>query len=206
MTRVYTEELEKFRRYAFGAAEAILNPISEWETRGVVKESWRRFCHSEHVRWYQVVDLLQFFFSLVNLASLVPIAISTGLGFIHPYRALSMMSCRSIVFGLVPIPAILHAAAPRRARRPCRRAGCGRRASALEGDRRPDRPLVHVRRACRSPSLAGRIGPPVQSPDRASARRTPTTSVGLRAAHTCANPPCEARLMTHSRFSCFAQG
>jgi cellulose synthase/poly-beta-1,6-N-acetylglucosamine synthase-like glycosyltransferase len=66
VTRVYTEELEKFRRYAFGAAEAVLNPISEWERRGIVKESWRRFCRSEHVRWYQVVDLLQFFFSLVN--------------------------------------------------------------------------------------------------------------------------------------------
>ena len=75
VTRVYTEELEKFRRYAFGAAEAILNPISEWETRGVVKKSWRRFCNSEHVRWYQILDLVQFFFSLINLASLVPASI-----------------------------------------------------------------------------------------------------------------------------------
>jgi Glycosyl transferase family group 2 len=106
VTRVYTEELEKFRRYAFGAAEAVLNPISEWERRGIVKESWRRFCRSEHVRWYQVVDLLQFFFSLVNLASLVPLGILTGLGFVHPYRAASMLVMSVIVFGLVPIPAI----------------------------------------------------------------------------------------------------
>jgi hypothetical protein len=106
VTRIFTEELEKFRRYAFGAAEAVLNPISEWEHRGIVKKSWRRFCQSEHVRWYQVMDLLQFFFSLVNLASLVPLALATGLGFVHPYRALSMMLMTAIVFGLVPMPAI----------------------------------------------------------------------------------------------------
>jgi cellulose synthase/poly-beta-1,6-N-acetylglucosamine synthase-like glycosyltransferase len=39
VTRVYTEELERFRRYAFGAAEAVLNPITEWERRGVIKDS-----------------------------------------------------------------------------------------------------------------------------------------------------------------------
>ncbi len=106
VTRVFTEELEKFRRYAFGAAESILNPISEWETRGIIKKSWRRFCNSEHVRWYQVVDLVQFFFSLVNLASLVPLAIATGLGLVHPYRSVSMMVMTVIVFGIVPMPAI----------------------------------------------------------------------------------------------------
>lgn len=106
VTRVYTEELEKFRRYAFGAAEAVLNPISEWEHRGIVKQSWRKFCRSEYVHWYQVVDLLQFFFSLVNLASLVPLAVVTGLGLVHPYRAASMMIMTMIVFGLIPMPAI----------------------------------------------------------------------------------------------------
>lgn len=104
VTRVFTEELEKFRRYAFGAAEAILNPISDWETRGIIKKSWRRFCTSEHVRWYQVVDLVQFFFSLVNLASLVPLAIATGMGLVHPYRALSMLIMTTIVFA-IPLPA-----------------------------------------------------------------------------------------------------
>lgn len=106
VTRVYTEELEKFRRYAFGAAETVLNPISEWEHRGIIKKSWRRFCRSEHVRWYQVVDLLQFFFSLLNLASLVPLALLTGLGFVHPYRAVSFMLMTTVVFGLLPLPAI----------------------------------------------------------------------------------------------------
>jgi hypothetical protein len=107
VTRVYTEELEKFRRYAFGAAEAVLNPIPEWERRGVVKASWRRFWRSPNVRWYQVLDLLQFFFSLVNLASLVPLALLTGLGVVHPYRAVSMMAMSALVFGLVPLPTIL---------------------------------------------------------------------------------------------------
>ena len=107
VTRVYTEELEKFRRYAFGAAEAVLNPIPEWERRGVVKSSWRRFWRSENVRWYQVVDLLQFFFSLVNLASLIPLALLTGIGLVHPYRSVSMMAMSAVVFGLVPLPAVL---------------------------------------------------------------------------------------------------
>jgi cellulose synthase/poly-beta-1,6-N-acetylglucosamine synthase-like glycosyltransferase len=106
VTRIYTEELEKLRRYAFGAAETVLNPIREWEHRGIVKEPWRRFCRSEHVRWYQVVDLLQFFFSLVNLATLVPISLVAGLGFMHPYRAMSMTLLSFFVFGLVPVPAI----------------------------------------------------------------------------------------------------
>jgi hypothetical protein len=106
VTRIYTEELEKFRRYAFGAAEAVLNPISEWEHRGIITESWRRFCRSEHVRWYQVVDLFQFFFSLVNLASLVPISLVAGLGFMHPYHAVSMALLSFLIFGLVPTPAI----------------------------------------------------------------------------------------------------
>ena len=106
VTRIYTEELEKFRRYAFGAAEAVLNPIPEWEHRGIVKQSWRRFCRSEHVRWYQIVDLVQFFFSLVNLATLVPISLVVGLGFMHPFHAMSMALLSFVIFGLVPTPAI----------------------------------------------------------------------------------------------------
>jgi Glycosyl transferase family group 2 len=106
VTRIYTEELEKFRRYAFGAAEAVLNPIPEWEHQGIITESWRRFCRSEHVRWFQVVDLFQFFFSLVNLASLVPISLVAGIGFMHPYHALSMALLSFLIFGLVPTPAI----------------------------------------------------------------------------------------------------
>jgi cellulose synthase/poly-beta-1,6-N-acetylglucosamine synthase-like glycosyltransferase len=106
VTRVYTEELEKFRRYAFGAAEAVLNPITEWERRGILKESWRRFCRSEHVRWYQVLDLLQFFFSLINIASIVPFAVLTGLGIVHPYTALAMALISLAIFILIPIPAV----------------------------------------------------------------------------------------------------
>jgi cellulose synthase/poly-beta-1,6-N-acetylglucosamine synthase-like glycosyltransferase len=106
VTRVYTEELEKFRRYAFGAAEAVLNPITEWERRGILKESWRRFCRSEHVRWYQVLDLFQFFFSLINIASIVPFAVITGLGIVHPYAALIMGLSSLAVFSIVSIPAI----------------------------------------------------------------------------------------------------
>jgi cellulose synthase/poly-beta-1,6-N-acetylglucosamine synthase-like glycosyltransferase len=106
VTRIYTEELERFRRYAFGAAEAVINPISEWERRGVIKDSWRRFCRSEHVRWYQVMDLLGFFFSLLNIASIVPLAIATGFGLVHPYRALAMGVISFALFSFVPIPAL----------------------------------------------------------------------------------------------------
>jgi cellulose synthase/poly-beta-1,6-N-acetylglucosamine synthase-like glycosyltransferase len=106
VTRVYTEELEKFRRYAFGAAEAVINPIAEWERRGVVKESWRRFCRSEYVRWYQVLDLLQFFFSLINIASIIPFAVLTGLGIVHPYTALAMGLISLAIFSIVSLPAI----------------------------------------------------------------------------------------------------
>jgi cellulose synthase/poly-beta-1,6-N-acetylglucosamine synthase-like glycosyltransferase len=106
VTRVYTEELERFRRYAFGAAEAVINPITEWERRGIIKQSWRRFCRSEHVRWYQVLDLLQFFFSLINIASIVPFAVLAGLGQVHPYRALSMVLISLMIFSVVSIPAI----------------------------------------------------------------------------------------------------
>lgn len=106
VTRVYTEELEKFRRYAFGAAEAVINPITEWERRGIVKQSWRRFCRSEHVRWYQVVDLLQFFFSLINIASILPFAVLTGLGIVHPYTALAMGLISLMIFSVVSLPTI----------------------------------------------------------------------------------------------------
>jgi cellulose synthase/poly-beta-1,6-N-acetylglucosamine synthase-like glycosyltransferase len=106
VTRVYTEELERFRRYAFGAAEAVFNPIIEWERRGIVKASWRRFCRSEHVRWYQVVELFQFFFSLINIASIVPVAVATGLGIVHPYTALTMGLIWLAVFNIASIPAI----------------------------------------------------------------------------------------------------
>jgi cellulose synthase/poly-beta-1,6-N-acetylglucosamine synthase-like glycosyltransferase len=105
VTRVYTEELEKFRRYAFGAAEAVINPIGEWERRGIVKDSWRRFCRSENVRWYQVLDLLQFFFSLINIASIIPFAVLTGLGIVHPYTALAMGTISFVIFS-VALPAI----------------------------------------------------------------------------------------------------
>jgi hypothetical protein len=105
VTRVFTEELEKFRRYAYGAAEAVVNPIRDWERLGIVKESFRRFYRSEHVHWYQVFDMVGFFFSLINLASMVPLALVTGFGFVHPYRALSMLAMTVLIFGLAPLPA-----------------------------------------------------------------------------------------------------
>jgi cellulose synthase/poly-beta-1,6-N-acetylglucosamine synthase-like glycosyltransferase len=106
VTRVYSEELERFRRYAFGAAEAVLNPISEWERRGVIKDSWRRFCRSENVRWYQVLDLLQFFFSLINIATIVPFSVLTGLGLVHPYRAMIIGLISIAIFNVVSVPAM----------------------------------------------------------------------------------------------------
>jgi hypothetical protein len=105
VTRVYTEELEKFRRYAYGAAEAVVNPIRDWERLGIVKESFRRFYRSEHVRWYQVFDMVGFFVSLINLASMVPLALVTGLGLVHPYRAVSMLVMTALIFHLSPLPA-----------------------------------------------------------------------------------------------------
>src|SRR5262249_22827170 len=145
VTRIYTEELEKFRRYAFGAAEAVLNPISEWEHRGIITESWRRFCRSEHVRWYQVVDLFQFFFSLVNLASLVPISLVAGLGFLHPSPGHE--------HGPPSLPRIrtgtdarhLPAAAPRGARRHAGGESLGGALRRMQGHRLPNRSLDHVR-------------------------------------------------------------
>jgi hypothetical protein len=58
------------------------------------------------VRWYQVLDLLQFFFSLINIATIVPFAILTGLGFVHPYRALSMGLISIVIFNVVSLPAM----------------------------------------------------------------------------------------------------
>ena len=58
------------------------------------------------MRWYQVLDLLQFFFSLINIASIVPFAVITGLGIVHPYRALAMGLISLAIFSVVPIPAI----------------------------------------------------------------------------------------------------
>ena len=185
VTRVYTEELEKFRRYAFGAAEAVLNPISEWERRGIVKESWRRFCRSEHVRWYQVVDLLQFFFSLVNLASLVPIALLTGLGFVHPYRALSMAAdvVRSSSAWCRFPPSTCCGAGAASAAMPAGR-DLGARGSA-PGRRSPPSSRS---RACFVGYVARRDAGarwPISSTVRSSSRRrTPTTSAGSsRRAH-----------------------
>src|SRR5262249_24123097 len=48
VTRTYAEEVEKFRRYAFGAVEAVLNPIRDWERLGVVKKSFRRYAASPY--------------------------------------------------------------------------------------------------------------------------------------------------------------
>jgi len=59
VTRIYTEDSRnsalRLRRRG-SRAESDLR----WEHRGIVTQSWRRFCRSEHVRWFQVVDLFQF--------------------------------------------------------------------------------------------------------------------------------------------------
>ncbi len=98
VTRTYTEELEKFRRYAFGAAEAILNPIGDWERLGVLKKSFRRFAASPYVGWYHIVDLIGFFLSMLNLASIVPAALAVGLGFVPVGRAFSRILLASMIF------------------------------------------------------------------------------------------------------------
>src|SRR5262249_21293099 len=98
VTRTYTEEAEKFRRYAFGAVEAIFNPIRDWERRGVIKQSFRRFVASPHVGWYHVVDLIGFFLSMLNIATILPAAVALGLGWIPFGRAFARFLFASSIF------------------------------------------------------------------------------------------------------------
>jgi cellulose synthase/poly-beta-1,6-N-acetylglucosamine synthase-like glycosyltransferase len=101
VTRTYTEEVEKYRRYAFGAAEAILNPIRDWERLGVIKKSFRRFAASPHVGWYHIVDLVGFFLSMLNIASIIPAALAVGLGFIPFQRAFARFLLSSLIFQIL---------------------------------------------------------------------------------------------------------
>jgi cellulose synthase/poly-beta-1,6-N-acetylglucosamine synthase-like glycosyltransferase len=98
VTRTYSEEVEKFRRYAFGAAEAILNPAGDWERLGVVKKSFRRFAASPHVGWYHIVDLIGFFLSMINIASILPAALALGLGLTPFRRAFARVVLSSGIF------------------------------------------------------------------------------------------------------------
>jgi hypothetical protein len=101
VTRTYTEEVEKFRRYAFGAVEALLNPIRDWERLGVIKKSFRRFASSPHVGWYHIVDLVGFFLSMLNLATILPAAVLLGLGWIPFVRAFARLLLASVIFLLL---------------------------------------------------------------------------------------------------------
>jgi hypothetical protein len=98
VTRTYTEEVEKFRRYAFGAVEAILNPVRDWERLGVVKTSFRRFTASPYVGWYHIIDLIGFFLSMLNIASILPAAVVLGLGGIPFPRAFARFVLSSVIF------------------------------------------------------------------------------------------------------------
>src|SRR5262249_32680158 len=101
VTRTYSEEVEKYRRYAFGAVEAILNPIRDWERLGVVKKSFRRFMASPHVGCYHVVDLIGFFLSMLNIASILPAALAVGLGFIPVGRAFARFVLATAIFQIL---------------------------------------------------------------------------------------------------------
>jgi len=101
VTRTYTEELEKYRRYAFGAVEAILNPVRDWERLGVVKKSFRRFIASPHVGWYHIIDLIGFFLSMLNIASILPAAVAVGLGWIPFGRAFARFLLASAIFQIL---------------------------------------------------------------------------------------------------------
>jgi hypothetical protein len=98
VTRTYSEEVEKFRRYAFGAVEAVFNPIREWERLGVVKKSFRRFAASPYVGWYHIVDLIGFFLSMLNIATILPAAVMLGLGWIPFPRAFARFVLAAAIF------------------------------------------------------------------------------------------------------------
>ena len=101
VTRVYAEELEKFRRYAYGAAEAILNPVAQWERSGIFKPSFRRYRRSQRVEWFHVVDLMSFFCSLINLATILPMALAVALGWIPAMKAVVMLCFSTAIFSVL---------------------------------------------------------------------------------------------------------
>jgi hypothetical protein len=101
VTRTYSEEVEKYRRYSFGAVEAVLNPIREWERLGVIKKSFRRYAASPHVGWYHIVDLVGFFLSMLNISSILPAAVAVGLGWIPIGRAFARFVLASAIFQIL---------------------------------------------------------------------------------------------------------
>lgn len=73
VTRTYTEEAGKYRRYAFGMVEMVFHPLAAWGAQGLFAQGIKTFWKSPYVPWYQAVDLVIYKLSYVNLVSLLPL-------------------------------------------------------------------------------------------------------------------------------------
>ena len=101
VTREFGEEIEKFRRYAYGAAEAMCNQLKDWERQGVLKQSFKRYLHAPEVGWFHGVELVSFFCSLINLTSIIPMSVLLALNLDAPVQALIRNLMSSSIFTLL---------------------------------------------------------------------------------------------------------
>jgi cellulose synthase/poly-beta-1,6-N-acetylglucosamine synthase-like glycosyltransferase len=77
VSRDIEEEMQRFARHGFGAAEITFNPVRDWPTRGVLSGQMKRFLASP-VPWQVKVDVGLYIQTYFNKLLLLPLIVGSG--------------------------------------------------------------------------------------------------------------------------------
>ena len=107
VSRSFIEEASKIARYTFGILELILNKNTLKDSKeikkGILTDWMKEFLFSKHIRWYQKIHFFIYPLSYVNIISIIPAAIITGL--VLNRGTFNLMI---LVIGAIPLIVALH--------------------------------------------------------------------------------------------------
>lgn len=102
VSRSFIEEASKMGRYTFGLLELILNKnraeTSAEKKKGLLTDWMKEFLFSKNIKWYQKIHFFIYPLSYVNIISIIPAAIITGVLF-----SSSTFNLLVVIIGALPL-------------------------------------------------------------------------------------------------------
>jgi hypothetical protein len=105
----YSDEIIKFKKFAYGGCELIFNKFKDWRKLGIICKDFSDYLRSEHIQWFQKVSMFAYLSSYLAMASALPFALIEGIvSIIRPdihdkymVRSFDVMLTCTFIFAIV---------------------------------------------------------------------------------------------------------
>jgi hypothetical protein len=105
----YSDEVIKFRKFAYGACELVFNRFNEWFTKGPINKNYIDYLQSKHIKWYDKISMSMYMSSFFAMASAFPLMMFEGVAAIvkpdlhekYMVRNFDVMLTCTFIFGII---------------------------------------------------------------------------------------------------------